>query len=218
MLIELQSDGHAVRVDGKPLDPGPSLAVFNHSPTGFSWGYGGSGPAQLALALLLAAGCDADTAVRLHQNLKWDHVCMWEKGEQTIDLDVAGWAAERRGTQFYALARGDTGAWYEVRVYTAFGSNHGSETYDAVKDAAGASDFMASVWRFKDSDESHVVHVAFAVEYPDDPAQRGQSDALVRLLHDAAMQSAAFEDTPDGERAAELIKRRNRELAEALHG
>ncbi len=31
----------------------PRLDVRNHSPTGFAWGYGGSGPAQLALALLL---------------------------------------------------------------------------------------------------------------------------------------------------------------------
>ena len=29
------------------------LEVRNHSPTGFEWGYGGSGPAQLALALVL---------------------------------------------------------------------------------------------------------------------------------------------------------------------
>lgn len=28
------------------------LDIRNHSPTGFEWGYGGSGPAQLALALL----------------------------------------------------------------------------------------------------------------------------------------------------------------------
>lgn len=29
------------------------LDVWSHSPTGFEWGYNGSGPAQLALALLL---------------------------------------------------------------------------------------------------------------------------------------------------------------------
>src|SRR5467141_965015 len=29
------------------------LEARNHSPTGFAWGYGGSGPAQLALALLI---------------------------------------------------------------------------------------------------------------------------------------------------------------------
>lgn len=32
-----------------PLDPRYDLR--NHSPNGFNWGYGGSGPAQLALAL-----------------------------------------------------------------------------------------------------------------------------------------------------------------------
>ena len=37
------------------LHPRKSLAVYNHSPDGFAWGYGGSGPAQLALAILLRA-------------------------------------------------------------------------------------------------------------------------------------------------------------------
>lgn len=35
------------------LTPERSLELENHSPSGFEWGYGGSGPAQLALALLL---------------------------------------------------------------------------------------------------------------------------------------------------------------------
>src|SRR5262245_4369364 len=30
----------------------PRLELANHSPTGFEWGYGGSGPAQLALAMV----------------------------------------------------------------------------------------------------------------------------------------------------------------------
>ena len=39
--------------DGQKSEPLPlRLDLFNHSPTGFSWGYGGSGPAQLALARL----------------------------------------------------------------------------------------------------------------------------------------------------------------------
>ena len=42
-------------LDGKPLSPRPSLEIVNHSPDGFNWGYGGSGPAQLALAILLSA-------------------------------------------------------------------------------------------------------------------------------------------------------------------
>jgi len=33
----------------------PRLDIRNHSPTGFEWGYNGSGPAQLALALVADA-------------------------------------------------------------------------------------------------------------------------------------------------------------------
>jgi hypothetical protein len=39
-----------VRVDGNPLCPRFDLRL--HSPSGFNWGYAGSGPAQLALAIL----------------------------------------------------------------------------------------------------------------------------------------------------------------------
>lgn len=42
-----------VWLDDKELDPAPSQKVYNHSPDGFSWGYQGSGPAQLALAITL---------------------------------------------------------------------------------------------------------------------------------------------------------------------
>ncbi len=54
------------------LHPEPSLKLHNHSPTGFNWGYGGSGPAQLALALLLDATGDEELAVRGHQDYKQD--------------------------------------------------------------------------------------------------------------------------------------------------
>ena len=42
-----------VYLDGKFLDPEPSKKIRNHSPDNFNWGYGGSGPAQLALAVVL---------------------------------------------------------------------------------------------------------------------------------------------------------------------
>jgi hypothetical protein len=52
-----------MRVDGTPvvlnlttherLSPNRSLGLVRHSPAGFDWGYTGSGPAQLACALLL---------------------------------------------------------------------------------------------------------------------------------------------------------------------
>lgn len=48
----------------------PRLDLANHSPTGFAWGYEGSGPAQLALALLADVLGDDDRALRLHQRFK----------------------------------------------------------------------------------------------------------------------------------------------------
>ena len=59
-----------VFVDGKELKPHASQKVLNHSPDGFEWGYSGSGPAQLSLAILLHAGASKERAVEMHQNLK----------------------------------------------------------------------------------------------------------------------------------------------------
>ncbi len=59
-------------IRGRNLDPRPSQKAFNHSPDGFAWGYGGSGPAQLALAILLDMGLDEGDALRLHQEFKND--------------------------------------------------------------------------------------------------------------------------------------------------
>jgi hypothetical protein len=96
MLIELQRvDGQLqVHVDGALLSPAPSQQLFNHS-RGFDCGYRGSGPAQLALALLLAAGVDGPTAVRLHQLFKEELVTEWDP-PMLIDYDVAGWALAMR--------------------------------------------------------------------------------------------------------------------------
>src|SRR5262245_28326025 len=47
------------------------LDLDNHSPTGFEWGYGGSGPAQLALAILADTLHDDARALHLHQHFKW---------------------------------------------------------------------------------------------------------------------------------------------------
>lgn len=56
---------------GKTLNLEASLRVVNHSPTGFCWGYGGSGPAQLALAILMDHLGDTERAKALYQDFKW---------------------------------------------------------------------------------------------------------------------------------------------------
>jgi len=58
----------------RPLDPAPSQALRNHSPDGFEWGYEGSGPAQLALALLLDCLGDEDEALEHYQAFKRAHL------------------------------------------------------------------------------------------------------------------------------------------------
>jgi hypothetical protein len=60
-----------VEEDGefRALDPRHDLRC--HSPDGFSWGYSGSGPAQLALALAADVLGDAEKAQDLYQQLKF---------------------------------------------------------------------------------------------------------------------------------------------------
>ena len=54
-----------------PYNLDPRLDLVNHSPTGVSWGYGGSGPAQLALAILADFLEDDEQALALYQDFKW---------------------------------------------------------------------------------------------------------------------------------------------------
>ncbi len=63
------SNTNLVLIDGKPLDIEPSRRVYNHSQEP-NWGYRGSGPAQLALAILLAGGANQEAAVLSHQQFK----------------------------------------------------------------------------------------------------------------------------------------------------
>ncbi|NHX36773.1 MULTISPECIES: DUF6166 domain-containing protein [Halolamina] len=55
---------------GQELTPSRSLEVVSHSPSGFEWGYGGSGPAQLALAILLDYTDDPEVARAHYQAFK----------------------------------------------------------------------------------------------------------------------------------------------------
>lgn len=46
---------------------------YRHSPTGFNFGYGGSGPADFALNILLMF-TDKETANNCYQDFKWEHL------------------------------------------------------------------------------------------------------------------------------------------------
>ncbi len=86
----------AVRIDGRMISPERSLKVYNHSPDGFSWGYGGSGPAQLALAILLEAGLSDQQALHFHQDFKWSFIANrgCDRKKLVLDVDVKAWINE----------------------------------------------------------------------------------------------------------------------------
>lgn len=78
-----------IRVDN--LDPGPSQELYNHSPDGFEWGYEGSGPAQLALALIFDATGSKELALRYHQEFKASFVANWEARWQLLARQIRVW-------------------------------------------------------------------------------------------------------------------------------
>ena len=88
---EGRREGHAVivTVNGRPLNP--RLDLYNHSPTGFEWGYSGSGPAQLALAILADHLADDRQALDMYQRFKWVVIAelprkgSWALTDQVID-------------------------------------------------------------------------------------------------------------------------------------
>jgi hypothetical protein len=79
----------------------PRLDLHSHSPNGFEWGYSGSGPAQLALAICADCLGDDPKALRVHQDFKRLMIsCLegddWQFTEQRVrdaieDCQVIGW-------------------------------------------------------------------------------------------------------------------------------
>ena len=85
--VLITDENHTVMI----LRPERSQAVKNHSPDGFNWGYAGSGPAQLALAMLLEVTNDEAKALAHYQDFKFQVIAgiasqttNWEIEEQNI--------------------------------------------------------------------------------------------------------------------------------------
>jgi len=87
-----------VTIGGQPLDWRASLAVRNHSPSGIEWGYNGSGPAQLALAILLTL-TNAETAVSCYHQFKDEMIARIDEPQWALPLrDVRRWLKETSAT------------------------------------------------------------------------------------------------------------------------
>ena len=86
-----------VFIDNDPLRWESTLRLADHSPDGPEWGYGGSGPAQLALAVLCVVAGD-DFALRHYQQFKRDFVAPIGNDFWVIAAgDVLDWVQARRG-------------------------------------------------------------------------------------------------------------------------
>ncbi len=87
--------GWHVEKNGSRFRAEKSLQVVNHSPDGFSWGYRGSGPAQLALALLIDVGVESNRAIRLHHDYMRDVVAAWdiESEWEVTTQEICQWIA-----------------------------------------------------------------------------------------------------------------------------
>ena len=90
-----------VRVDDKFLRSISPLNlhrdIVNHSPDGFAWGYEGSGPAQLAFAILMYVLGDKDKVSRLYQAFKRDVIARFtENTWELTDVEVLEWVDRQR--------------------------------------------------------------------------------------------------------------------------
>lgn len=103
IVTDLQ-DGYAgVRTCGGPVvvrirrgEQKPLPHVIRHSPTGYEWGYGGSGPADLALSIL-ADVIGPTTADYFYQDFKWEFVAAWSDRWEIRRDEILRWLETRGG-------------------------------------------------------------------------------------------------------------------------
>lgn len=80
-------DNSQVLLNGKLLTPHASLKLVNHSPDGFSWGYEGSGCAQLALAILQSLHAK-EFALKHYQQFKRDVIAKIPNGPRQVVFQI----------------------------------------------------------------------------------------------------------------------------------
>ena len=85
-VVELADEGYTTQ-----LSLEKSLKVVDHSPTGFQWGHQGSGPAQLAAAILNEITDDPELTREYYQLFKFDHVSHWGNNFEINEFQVRDW-------------------------------------------------------------------------------------------------------------------------------
>ncbi|HFA48076.1 MAG TPA: hypothetical protein ENJ95_03550 [Bacteroidetes bacterium] len=88
LYLGREKNGNVVAViDGNLIEAKYSLMIENHSPTGFNYGYSGSGPAQLALACCLHLFPQL-LARLVYQKFKEDYIAPLDQYAQEITCEI----------------------------------------------------------------------------------------------------------------------------------
>jgi len=90
MKIKLKGNWNTKEVwlNGAELDPRPSQKIRNHSPDGFNWGYGGSGPAQLALAICMVLYGETGKVPARYQEFKFKYIATLPQSDFDVEVDI----------------------------------------------------------------------------------------------------------------------------------
>lgn len=95
-LLDVPGDDVVLRRDARGVATNIPHILVRHSPTGLEWGYGGSGPADLALNILLKYGVAQEWAERWHQDFKWKFVAgVPREGGVIVGADIRAWIQEQ---------------------------------------------------------------------------------------------------------------------------
>ena len=114
-LVQLE---HEVWYDGELLDPVQSMEVRWHS-DGFEWGYGGSGPMQLALAIALRLNPDADSAEAIAGEISERFIKGADRDHMILEIaDVQAFIEAKRTAPGNARRRETAQEWLDERLRT----------------------------------------------------------------------------------------------------
>ena len=89
------------RINGRAIVEGVEHNIMQHSPDGFEWGFGGSGPAELALNIL-SQYLSLDDAQKYHQNFKWQFITPIPEAGGVIKRDeIISWIVHQLRMEKY---------------------------------------------------------------------------------------------------------------------
>ena len=85
-IVELDNESYRTKISLEK-----SLKIADHSPDGFQWRYSGSGPAQLAAAILYEITDDVELSRAYYELFKHDHVSQWNDTFEISEFEVRIW-------------------------------------------------------------------------------------------------------------------------------